>query len=129
MASKATDFTINKGLNNEFIFTIKQNDSLLPMIINPSDSFELKLFELETDLLEATLYSTQSNADGEITIHSAANGQIKIIMTEALVNRLKKERGSKAERYYLKPTYRLSIDGDTINNGMMVAKIDRVFVD
>lgn len=45
-------------------------------------------------------------------------------MTESLVNRLK-ERGSKAERYYLKPTYRLSIDGDTINNGKMVSKIDK----
>lgn len=129
MASKATDFTINKGLDNEFIFTIKQNDSLLPMVIDISDSFELKLFELENDLLETTLYSTQSNADGEIIIHSAANGQIKVIMTEALVNRLKKERGSKAERYYLKPTYRLSIESNTVNNGIMVSKIDRVFVD
>ena len=129
MASKATDFTINKGLDNEFIFTIKQNDSLLPMVIEPSDSFKLMLFDLEDDSLITTLYSTYSNSDGEITIHSAANGQIKVIMTEALVNRLKKERGSKAERYYLKPTYRLSIDGDTVNNGRMVAKIDRVFVD
>ena len=129
MASKVTDFTISKGLSNEFIFSIKQNDSLLPMIIDPTDSFKLMLFNLETDLLEVTLYSTHSISDGEITIHNASNGQIKVIMTEVLSNRLKKDRGTKADRYYLKPTYRLIIEGDTVNNGKMISKIDRVFVD
>lgn len=129
MASKANNFTINKGVINEFILTIKQNDSILPMFIDSSDTFKLMLFNLETDILETTLDSTQSTSDGSITIHNAANGQIKVTMNEALVNRLKKERGSKVDRYYLKPTYRLSIDGNTLNNGRMVSKLDRVFVD
>ncbi len=129
MASKITDFTISKGLSNEFIFSIKQNDSLLPMIIDPTDTFKLMLFNLETDLLEVTLYSSNSTSDGEITIHNESNGQIKITMNEALVNRLQKDRGTKADRYYLKPTYRLVIECDTVNNGKMISKIDRVFVD
>lgn len=129
MASKANNFTINKGVINEFILTIKQNDSILPMFIDSSDTFKLMLFNLETDILETTLDSTQSTSDGSITIHNAANGQIKVTMNEVLVNRLKKERGSKVDRYYLKPTYRLSIDGNTLNNGRMVSKLDRVFVD
>lgn len=129
MASKANNFTINKGVINEFILTIKQNDSILPMYIDSSDTFKLMLFNLETDALETTLDSTQSTSDGSITIHNAANGQIKVTMNEVLVNRLKKERGSKVDRYYLKPTYRLSIDGNTLNNGRMVSKLDRVFVD
>lgn len=129
MASKANNFTINKGVINEFILTIKQNDSILPMYIDSSDTFKLMLFNLETDALETTLDSTQSTSDGSITIHNSANGQIKVTMNEVLVNRLKKERGSKVDRYYLKPTYRLSIDGNTLNNGRMVSKLDRVFVD
>lgn len=129
MASKANNFTINKGVINEFILTIKQNDSILPMVIDSSDTFKLMLFNLETDTLETTLDSTQSTSDGSITIHNSANGQIKVTMNEVLVNRLKKERGSKVDRYYLKPTYRLSIDGNTLNNGRMVSKLDRVFVD
>lgn len=129
MASKANNFTINKGVINEFILTIKQNDSILPMVIDSSDTFKLMLFNLETDILETTLDSTQSTSDGSITIHNSANGQIKVTMNEVLVNRLKKERGSKVDRYYLKPTYRLSIDGNTLNNGRMVSKLDRVFVD
>lgn len=129
MASKANNFTINKGVINEFILTIKQNDSILPMVIDSSDTFKLMLFNLETDTLETTIDSTQSTSDGSITIHNSANGQIKVTMNEVLVNRLKKERGSKVDRYYLKPTYRLSIDGNTLNNGRMVSKLDRVFVD
>ena len=38
-----TNFTINKGIQNEFIFTIKQNDVLLPMIIDPLDTFSFKM--------------------------------------------------------------------------------------
>lgn len=129
MANYATDFTINKSMANEFIITIKQDDETLPMIIDPSDTFKMHLFHLETDVLETTLYSTESNDDGEIIIYDDANGQIKIVMSSDLTGRLKKERGPKEERYYLKPTYRIAIECDTINNGKFVAKLNRVFVD
>ena len=54
-AKSVSNFTINKGLTNEFILTIKQNDKLLPMIIEYSDTFKLLLINLDTDQIESTI--------------------------------------------------------------------------
>lgn len=129
MANYATDFTINKNIDNEFIITIKKDDEVLPMIIDPSDSFTLFLHNLDTEVLESTLYSTHATDDGEITIYDDANGKIQINMNSSLTSRLEKQRGSKADRYYLKPTYRISIYCNTVNNGKFTAKLDEVYVD
>ena len=123
------NFTINKGIQNEFIFTIKQNDGLFPMIIDPTDTFSFKLYDIDTDALTAEVNSTSSSTNGEIEIYDASNGQIKVILTSALTSTLKKERGGKEDRYYLKPSYRISIDGITVNNGMINPKIPLVYVD
>lgn len=124
-----TNFTINKGIQNEFIFTIKQNDGLLPMIIDPLDAFSFKIYDINTDTLTAEVNNTASNTNGEIEIYDAPNGQIKVILTSALTSTLKKERGGKEDRYYLKPSYRISIDGTTINNGKINPKIPLVYVE
>ena len=51
MACDTSKFVINKGMSNEFIITIKQNDSTLPMTIEDTDTFVAKLFELESNEL------------------------------------------------------------------------------
>ena len=124
--TNSNNFTINKDIQNEFIFTIKQNDSLLPMIIDLSDTFSFKIYDLDTDELfkEVNMNSSQ---DGIITIFDAANGQIKVVLNSDPLFR--KERGSKEDKYYLKPTYRILIEGTTLNNGLISAKVPFVYVE
>lgn len=129
MACTNTDrFVINKGLSNEFILTIKQNDSTLPMVIDPSDTFILKIFNIETNELIATITQTDS-LEGIITTHEASTGKINVVLKAALTDTLESTRGSKADRYYLSPTYRISIDSSTEANGNFVAKIPFVYVE
>jgi len=120
MTCDTSKFVINKGMSNEFIITIKQNDSTLPMIIEDTDTFVANLFELESNELELTT---------DAVVYDAANGQIIIKLSESEVNELVTERGEKVDRYYLKPTYRLAIDCNTVNNGNFVAKIANVYVE
>lgn len=120
MACDTSKFVINKGMSNEFIITIKQNDSTLPMVIDNTDTFVAKLFELESNTLKIT-----TNA----TVNDAANGQIMITLSESEVDGLIAERGDKVDGYYLIPTYRLAIDCNTVNNGRFVAKISEVYVE
>ena len=128
-AKSVSNFTINKGLTNEFILTIKQNDTLLPMIIEYSDTFKLLLINLDTDQIESTIDMDDTKADGYISVYDDANGQIKIIMNSTLTDRLEKERGPKEDRYYLKPTYRMAIECNTMNNGNFVVKLKNISVD
>ena len=129
MATAVKNFTINRGLKNEFILTIKQNDSLLPMIIEYSDIFKLTMFNRDTEVVEAILDMDDTKLDGYIAVHNDANGQIKIVMNPSLSGKLEKERGPKEDRYYLKPTYRIAIECDTLNNGSFVAKLENVYID
>ena len=128
-AKSVSNFTINKGLTNEFILTIKQNDTLLPMIIEYSDTFKLLLINLDTDQIESTIDMDDTKADGYISVYDDANGQIRVTMNPTLTDRLEKERGPKEDRYYLKPTYRMSIECNTMNNGNFVIKLKNISVD
>lgn len=122
MACTTDKFVINKGMSNEFILTIKQNDSTLPMLITDTDTFTLKMYKLE-DSSEVT------GLDNVISVYDANNGQIKITLDSAIVSGLVGEKGGKEDRYYLRPTYRIAIDCNTINNGAFVAKIPLVYVE
>ena len=122
MACTTNKFIINKGMSNEFILTIKQNDSTLPMLITDTDTFTLKMYKLE-DSSEVT------GLDNVISVYDANNGQIKITLDSAIVSGLVGEKGGKEDRYYLRPTYRIAIDCNTINNGAFVAKIPLVYVE
>ena len=124
MATDSNRFVINKGMNNEFIITIKQNDSTLPMVIESTDTFTVNFYNLETQKIEVSV----STADGKVTVYDDANGQILISLTEDEVSAMVSERGDKVDKYYLKPTYRMVIDCDTVNNGKFTAKINSVYV-
>ena len=128
-AKSVSNFTINKGLTNEFILTIKQNDTLLPMIIEYSDTFKLLLINLDTDQIESTIDMDNTKADGFIDVYDDANGQIRVTMNPTLTDRLEKERGPKEDRYYLKPTYRMARECNTMNNGNFVIKLKNISVD
>lgn len=122
MACTTDKFVINKGMSNEFILTIKQNDSTLPMLITGTDTFTVKMYKLEDD-------TEVTGLDNVISVYDANNGQIKITLDNAIVSGLVSEKGGKEDRYYLRPTYRIAIDCNTTNNGAFVAKIPLVYVE
>ena len=48
-------FIITKGVSNEFIITIKQNGTTLPMAIEPTDTFNAKLLSIKDGSVVAIL--------------------------------------------------------------------------
>ena len=130
MAATVSNFTINSGLLNEFIITIKKNKSLLPIEIDNTDTFKLYLKNRDTGIVEHELDNTNlDNLKGKIEIFNNANGQIKIIMNPVMTSLLKKEFGPKEDRYYSKPSYSISLECTTIDNGHFVSKIKNVYID
>lgn len=113
-------FVITKGTSNEFIITIKQNGTTLPMVIEPTDTFEAKLLNMCDGELVATLTTNVLNAQ---------NGKIKLVLADTDADKLNVARGDRADYCYPKPLYRLVIDCDTVNNGKFVAKINKVYVE
>ena len=113
-------FVITKGTSNEFIITIKQNGTTLPMVIEPTDTFEAKLLNMCDGELAATLTANVLNAK---------NGKIRLALDDSIVETLKTEKGDRADYCYSKPLYKLVIDCDTVNNGKFVAKINKVYVE
>lgn len=121
MSCDSNKFTISKGVDNTFVFTIKQDNSTLPMVIEVGDTFTADLVLLETN--------TTVIADKALTVVDAANGKVQLTYTEAEADTLVSEKGPKVDRYYLRPTYKLVIDCVTANNGEFIAKVPEVYVD
>ena len=113
-------FVITKGTSNEFIITIKQNGTTLPMAIKPTDTFVAKLLSIKDGSVVATFTTNVINAQ---------NGKIKLVLGSDVVGILQIERGDRADYYYSKPLYKLVIDCDTVNNGKFVAKVHKVYVE
>ena len=118
-----SNFTINKGMANEFIITIKKNDTILPIIISPTDTFKLYLYKLSNNALIETL-----ELGSGIEVYDDANGQIKITMDQVLVDSLEIARGDRSDYYYEKPMYRIAIECNTVDNGKFVAKVNKVYI-
>lgn len=121
MAACSPDkFVITKGMENTFVFTIKQNDSTLPMVIVTGDTFTADLQLLSTGAVAITKV---------LTVIDALSGKVSLVLTELEIAGLTGEKGSKVDRYYLKPMYKLLIDCVTVNNGKFIAKVPEVYVD
>lgn len=122
MSCEVAKFTITKGSDNTFVFTIKANESTLPMEIDDitPDTFDARLISL-ADGTEAISKS--------LTITDALSGQVSLVITTAEAADLLVSRGSATDRYYLRPTYKLIIDCSTTNNGDFIAKVPEVYVD
>jgi len=114
-------FTITRFVDNTFIFTIKQDNSTLPIEIVSGDTFVAKFVNLADD----TVSFTKS-----LTVDNAASGRVKLFITSSEVSsNFVKERGGKEDRFYAKPGYKLVLECDTSANGEFVAKIGEVYVD
>lgn len=123
MSYDVTRFVISKGVDNKFIFTIKQDNSTLPLNIVSKDTFVADLVNLETGTTHAGVKNKQ------LVVESAPNGKVSLSMTASETATLVTDKGSKTDRYYLRPTYKLVIKCSTANNGDFIAKVPEVYVD
>ena len=91
------------------------------------DTFNVYVYELATGTKVATLTQV-GTTDGQVSVHDRVNGKLKVVMSEALTNRLTAVRGDRADYYYSKPVYKIVVDASTVNNGEFIATIDKVYV-
>ena len=113
-------FTITRGVDNEFFFTVKANGSLLPLVIEPSDTFNVKLVRLSDN--------TTADINKLLEVVDAPNGKLRFFVSSGESLSLLSERGQKEHRYYLIPVYKLLIEANTVNEGSFVAQLGRVYV-
>ena len=121
-------FVIDRGTDNEYIITIKANGSTLGMQIEPTDTFEVRLYRKCSDELIATIGMIE-DANGVVDVYHAPGGKIRILMKEALVSSLVAPKGDKVDGCYPKSEYRINVICDTANNGKFTAKLANVFVE
>ena len=113
-------FTITRGVDNEFFFTVKANGSLLPLVIKPSDKFNVKLVRLSDN--------TTADINRLLEVVDAPNGKLRFFVSSGESLSLLSERGQKEDGYYLKPVYKLLIEAVTVNNGSFIAQLGKVYV-
>jgi hypothetical protein len=121
MGCDVAKFTITKGLDNTFIFTIKADGTTLPMTIDEgNDTFQAQLI-----LLSDGSVAIQK----PLSIADALGGKVLLTLSAAEVANLTSDKGSKTDRYYLRPVYKLLLECSTTNNGDFLAKVPEVYVD
>lgn len=123
MSCDVTKFTISKGSDNTFTFTIKQDNSTLPLSIEAGDTFFADLIALS----DSSPYTAVTNKP--LTVEDALNGKIMLVIPEADTVDLVTDKGAKVDRYYLRPTYKLILKCSTENNGDFIAKVAEVYID
>ena len=121
-------FVIDRGIDNEYIITIKANGSTLGMQIEPTDIFEVRLYRKCSDELVATVGMTE-DVNGVVDVYQAAGGKIRILLKQALVNSLVASKGDKVDGCYPKSEYRINVICNTANNGKFTAKLANVYVE
>ena len=119
--------TLYNGIDNIFDLVIKKNKTALPLELTATDTFKVHLIDLATKANVTTLTETDT-ADGNVAITDLINGKITILIKPELVATLKSLRGSQADNYYVRPTYKLLVEADTANQGKFITTLDRVGV-
>ena len=123
----SSKITLYKGIDNIFDLIIKKNKTSLPLELTDLDIFKVHLIDLATDSKIFTL--TQLLGDvSKVAITDKVNGKITLTIKNADIVNLKSLKGAAVDGYYTKPTYRLLIEADTVNQGRFIATLGRVAV-
>ena len=133
MSCDTNKFVISKGSDNTFFFTIKQDNVTIPLTIEGTDTFFADLVLITSE--GGTPYTAVTNK--ELTVVDSLSGKISLVITSSETddgsniegNFLVRESGSKADRYYLRPTYKLTLRCSTAGNGDFIVKVPEVYVD
>ena len=93
------------------------------------DTFDAKLITLETGEIVLELGAIATVNGSKLTIKDATSGRIELLLTEADIAELIVDKGPKVDRYYARPSYKMVIECNTINNGEFLATIPYVYVE
>lgn len=136
-------FVVTKNIDNTFVFTVKQDASTLPQDLT-NYSFVVGLYKINSDTLGNYVDTTKTlessiAANGIVTktlgnvdvVKDNIGGKITIVIPQADAATLVSDRGSKADRFYAKPTYSFIIEGvDTTDvTKTFIAKVNEVYVE
>jgi hypothetical protein len=124
MSCSVAKFTITKGVDNTFLFTIKADGSTLPMEITGTDTFVADLVPLDPEDTTTGLSAVPLTLPSNLL-----SGKVTLDIPESSTLALVSDKGAKTDRYYLRPTYKLIIECNTANNGNFIAKVPEVYVD
>jgi len=105
------------------VFTIKADGSTLPIDV-ATGTFTATLVNLATQAEVVGVTDVTLTKDTPTT-----NGKVILTIASAVADTLVSERGSKADRYYTKPTYKLIITCANTENGSFIAKVPEIYVD
>jgi hypothetical protein len=128
MSCDVTKFVISKEVDNNFTFTIKQDNSTLPLSIEISDTFLADLIPLG-DFTFGEGMPAGTFDDISMSVLDAPNGKISLVIPETDTQWLTIDKGARVDRYYTRPTYKLVLKCNTVNNGNFIAKVPEVYVD
>jgi hypothetical protein len=129
MSCDTNKFVISKGVNNNFTFTIKQDNSTLPLEIEVADTFLADLIPLGDAFAFDGGMPTDTFNDIVMVVEDAPNGKISLAISESDTQWLVIDKGARVDRYYTRPTYKLVLKCNTVNNGNFIAKVPEVYVD
>lgn len=124
MSCSVAKFTITKGVDNTFLFTIKADGSTLPMEVTGTDTFVADLIPLDPEDTTTGLSAVSLTLPSNLL-----SGKVTLDIPESSTLALVSDKGTKTDRYYLRPTYKLIIECNTANNGNFIAKVPEVYVD
>ena len=120
-------FSINKGIDNEFIFSIKKQHEILPLTLDDNDTFEMRIIRLSTRDVVSIINQVE-NDDGVIEFFDKPNGQLLVKLNASMTSTLESEFGDRADRYYSKPMYEILVVGNSLVDGAIQFKIPEVYV-
>ncbi len=119
MATK-TDFTIIKGKQLDFNIIVKENNNVIPLVLNSTDTFTFSLVDKKTGIKFIT--------DKPMVITDALNGEVSGTITSAESSSLLAKKARAEDKYIPRSNLRLVVSGNTISQGEMVAYIEDVYV-
>lgn len=116
----AKKFVIFKGIDNNYYFRIKKNETIESINITPTDTFVFKLLDIESGEL---IYTTN------LTVVDSINGKIQLAIPSNNTTNLKVDVGDRCDYYSRKPTYKGRIEMNTADNGKGIAILDKIYVE
>jgi hypothetical protein len=117
-------FVITRGVENVFVFTIKEEGSTLPKDIT-GWVFTGNLYKLSDSASVPTAVSIGSG----VLETPTTSGRVRFTVTSSVANSLEIDKGGKVDRFYVRPTYKLMIIGTKSGQPNIVAKVEEVYVD
>lgn len=113
-------FVVTRGIDNSYVFTIKQDSSTLPIEIAPTDTFIAHIRKLS----DGTVVFSKA-----MVVEDALSGRVELTITSLEADSLEPSRGGEEDRYYLKPQYALILECSTDANGEFLAKVPSIYVE